>query len=137
MRVHVTHTFVSDPATVFAKLAEHENLGPVFGAKIERVCDGTTSRNGAGSTRSLKVGPLPAFQETTTRAEPDSLIEYEISKGSPLRGHWGVQRLTPTADGGTFVEVTIGFDSPFPGVAPLVGRVLASSIKRGLPNLAP
>jgi uncharacterized protein YndB with AHSA1/START domain len=136
-RVHVTHTFKSDPATVFAKLAEHENLGPVFGAKIRRVCDGDTTRNGAGSTRSLKIGPLPAFHETTTKAVPDSLIEYKISKGGPLRGHWGVQRLTPTADGGTVLDYTIGFDAPVPGAAPLIGKVLTSSIRKGLPKLTP
>jgi len=136
-RVHVTHTYTSDPATVFAKLSEHENLGPVFGAKITRVCDGDTSRNGAGSTRTLKIGPLPAFQETTTRAEPNSLIEYKISKGSPLRGHWGVQKLTPTPDGGTTLDYTIGFDMPIPGMAALVGKVLSSNIKKGLGKLAP
>ncbi len=135
-RVHVTHTYKSDPATVFAKLSEHENLGPVFGAKITRVRDGKTSRNGVGSTRSLKVGPLPAFEETITAAEPNTLIEYEISKGSPLRGHWGKQALTPTADGGTLLDYTIGFDIA-PGVSGLVGKVLSSNIAKGLPKLAP
>jgi len=136
-RVHVTHTFTSDPATVFDKLAEHENLAPVFGARITRICDGDTSRNGAGSTRSLKIGPLPAFHETTTKAEPHSLIEYKISKGGPLRGHWGVQKLTPTADGGTQLDYTIGFDMPIPGLAPLVGKILTANIKKGLGKLAP
>ena len=136
-RVHVTHTFTSDPATVFDKLSEHENLGPVFGARIKRICDGDTSRNGPGSTRSLKIGPLPAFHETTTKAEPNSLIEYKISKGSPLKGHWGVQRLTPTANGGTTLDYTIGFDLPIPGVAGLVGKVLATNIKKGLSKLTP
>ena len=134
-RVHVTHTYTSDPATVFEALSEHENLGPVFGAKISRVRDGKTSRNGVGSTRSLKVGPLPAFEETVTAAEPNTLIEYEISKGSPLRGHWGKQVLTPTADGGTLLDYTIGFDIA-PGVSGLVGKVLSSNIAKGLPKLA-
>ncbi len=136
-RVHVTHTYTSDPATVFEKLCEHENLGPVFGAKITRVCDGETSRNGPGSTRSLKIGPLPAFHETTTKAEHPSLIEYKISKGGPLRGHWGVQRLTPTPDGGTTLDYTIGFDMLVPGMAAVVGRILTTSIRKGLPKLAP
>ncbi len=133
-RVHVTHTFKSDPATVFEKLAEHENLGPVFGAKITRVCDGETSRNGVGSTRSLKIGPMPAFHETVTAAEPNTLIEYKITKGSPLRGHWGKQVLTPTADGGTLLDYTIGFDVA-PGLSALVGKVLTNSITKGLPRL--
>lgn len=136
-RVHVTHTYTSDPATIFEKLTEHENLGPVFGAKITRICDGDTSRNGPGSTRALKIGPLPAFQETTTKAEPHQLIEYKISKGSPLRNHWGVQKLTPTADGGTLLDYTVGFDLPVPGLAGLLGKGIEASLKKGLSKLAP
>ena len=134
-RVHITHEYKSDPQTVFEKLAEHENLGPVFGAKITRVSDGATTRNGVGSVRRIKIGPLPAFEETTTTARPNELIEYKITKGSPLRGHWGRQELTPTADGGTRLDYTIGFDSAIPGLAALVGKALASAIKRGVPNL--
>lgn len=136
-RVHVTHTFTSDPATVFEKLSEHENLGPVFGARITRVKDGDTSRNGVGSTRNLKIGPLPAFHETTTVFEPHTLIEYAVSKGTPLKGHWGRQILTPTPDGGTFLDYTIGFDLPVPGVAGLVGKVLQKSITKGIGKVAP
>jgi uncharacterized protein YndB with AHSA1/START domain len=133
----VTHTFTSAPATVFEKLSEHENLGPIFGAKITRVCDGDTSRNGPGSTRRLKIGPLPAFEETTMVSEPNSLIEYKITKGGPLRGHWGKQELTPTADGGTTLVYTIGFNAPVPGAAGLVGKVLTKNISKGLGKLTP
>ncbi|MCW2830098.1 MAG: hypothetical protein JWP31_790 [Aeromicrobium sp.] len=136
-RVHVVHTYTSDPATVFAKLSEHENLGPVFGAKIRRIRDGDDSRNGVGSTRSLKIGPLPAFEETTTVSEPDTLIEYKITKGSPLKGHWGRQVLTPTPDGGTTLDYTIGFDLPVPGAAGPVGKVLAKALHKGLGRLTP
>ncbi|WP_456698342.1 SRPBCC family protein [Aeromicrobium sp. P5_D10] len=136
-RVHVVHTYRSDPATVFEKLSEHENLGQVFGAKISRVRDGDTSRNGVGSTRSLKIGPLPAFQETTTVSEPDTLIEYKITKGSPLKGHWGRQVLTPAPDGGTVLDYTIGFDMAVPGVAGIVAKVLTKNISKGLGKLTP
>lgn len=136
-RVHVVHTYTSDPATVFEKLSEHENLGPVFGAKIARVKDGDTSRNGVGSTRSLKIGPLPAFHETTTVSEPNTLIEYKISKGSPLKGHWGRQVLTPTPEGGTVLDYTIGFDMAVPGVAGIVAKVLTKNIAKGLGKLTP
>lgn len=137
LRVHVTHVFSSDPATVYAALSEHENLGPVFGAKITRVKDGAASRNGVGSTRRLKIGPLPAFEETVTAAEEPTLIEYAISKGGPLKGHWGVQRLTPTGDGGTRLDYRIGFDAPVPGLAKVVGLVLSRQIPAGLKKLVP
>jgi hypothetical protein len=135
-RVHITHEFTSDPQTVFERLAEHENLGAVFGAKVTRVSDGATSRNGVGSVRRLKIGPLPAFEETTTTAQPNTLIEYKITKGSPLKGHWGRQELTPTAGGGTRLDYTIGFDAAIPGLAALVGTVLEAAISKGLPKLA-
>ena len=134
-RVRITHVFASDPATVFEKLAEHENLAPVFGATITRVKDGETSRNGAGSVRRLKIGPLPAFEETTTKAEPNSLIEYRISKGGVLRGHWGRQELSPTADGGTRLVYTIGFDSKIPGTSGMIAKTLTKAITSGLSRL--
>lgn len=136
-RVHVTHDFAADPATIFDRLSEHENLGAVFASKITRVCDGTDgSRNGVGSTRSLKpLGLPPAFHETVTKSEPNSLIEYKISKGSPIRNHVGTQRLTPNADGGTHLDYTIDFDSPVPGLAAVIKAALQKVIAKGLPKL--
>ncbi len=136
-RVHVTQTYRSDPSTVFAALAEHENLGPVFGANITRMRDGDTSRNGVGSVRRLKIGPLPAFEETTTVAEEPTLIEYRITRGSPLRNHHGVQRLSPTPNGGTRLDYTITFDAAVPGLDKVVAAVLTRAIARGLPKLVP
>ena len=59
-RVHVSHDFAKPPERVFAYLAEHENLGPLFGAEVTRVRDGDTERNGVNSVRKLKVGPAAA-----------------------------------------------------------------------------
>ncbi|EFQ83702.1 hypothetical protein HMPREF0063_11365 [Aeromicrobium marinum DSM 15272] len=136
-KVHVTHQFTSDPATVFAALSEHENLASIFPARITRVRNGHDSRNGAGSVRRLKIGPLPAFEETVMTAEEPALIEYRITKGSPLKSHRGVQRLTPTADGGTQLDYTIEFAAPVPGLAKVVALALTQSITSGLPKLAP
>lgn len=136
-RVHVTYDFKADPATVFAKLSEHEGLGVVFKAKIKRVKDGTDGTlNGVGSVRSLKpLGLPPAFEETVTKSEPNSLIEYTISKGSPIRKHLGVQKLTPNADGGTHLDYTIDLETPIPGLGPVLKVVLTKVISKGLPNL--
>lgn len=138
-RVRVTHTFTSDPATVFDALSEHENLGPMFGARVERVRDGETERNGVGSARSLKIGPLPAFEETTTRADRPMLIEYEITKGGPLKGHWARQQLTGLADGGTRLDYAIGFNLavPVPLLPGVVAKVLQTNISKGLRKLVP
>src|SRR5258705_10958821 len=81
-RVHVTQDFPQPVEEVFAYLSEQENLEPLFGAKIKRLSDGTDgTRNGAGASRELKVGPLPGFVETNTEVIPNELIRYRITKG--------------------------------------------------------
>ena len=138
VRVHVVQTYTSDPKTVFEALGEHENLGPVFGAKITRLTDGETSRNGVGSSRDLKIGPLPSLVETVVVSEPNSRIEYKITKGGfPLKDHYGIQRLTPTANGGTELDYTIAFNSVIPGMAGVVAKQLTAALTKGLPRLVP
>ena len=138
IRVNVTHTYTSDPKTVFEALSEHENLGPVFGAKITRISDGDTDRNGVGSSRKLNIGPLPAIVETVVVSEPNTHIEYKITKGGfPLKDHYGVQRLTPTESGGTKLDYTIAFNTVIPGLAGPVAKQLTATLSKGLPKLVP
>lgn len=138
IRVRVTHTYTSDPKTVFEALSEHENLGPVFGAKVTRKNDGDTSRNGVGTARKLKIGPLPPITETVVVSEPNTTIEYKITAGGfPLKDHYGVQRLTPTDDGGTKLDYTIAFNTVIPGFAPVVAKQLTAALSKGLPKLVP
>jgi uncharacterized protein YndB with AHSA1/START domain len=132
-RVLVERRFAAPPAEVFAYLAEHENLEPLFGTKITRVRDGADgSRNGVGSTRRLKIAPfIPAFEETTTELVPDSLIRYRITKGTPLREHEGLMRFSPDGSGTRLVyEITFG--SVVPGVDRIVAAALRRSVPRGL-----
>jgi uncharacterized protein YndB with AHSA1/START domain len=118
---------------VYAHLAEHENLGPLFGATITRVRDGDADRNGAGSVRRLKIGPLPPLQETVVEAVPDRLIRYRISQGgSPIRDHEGVMRFTPTPSGGTHLDYRITLGSRVPLVDRVVRAGLSRNIRRGL-----
>ena len=130
-RVSVDQTFTSSPAQVFAFLSEHENLGPIFGARVRRLTDGTDgTRNGVGSSREMKVGPAPPFVETVVESVPDELIKYRITKGSPLRDHEGVMRLEPHGDGGTRLK----YDITFRGVVPGVDRLVAASLRRSIPK---
>ena len=129
--VHIEHHFEKPPERIFAHLAEHENLAEVFGAKITRLRDGEHERNGVGSVRRLKVGPLPPFEETVTEFVAPERIVYRITKGSPLRGHVGVMTFAP-ADGGTSFVYDIRIASPIPGLAPIVTASLTRSIKASL-----
>ncbi len=134
-RVETVQDFSAPVDRVYAHLAEHENLGPVFGARITRVRDGDTSRNGVGSVRELKVGPLPPFQETVTAAVPDELIEYRITRGSPLRGHVGRMRFSPHGSG-TRLDYVIEFGAVLPGLDRVIALGLGRTVRRGLADLA-
>lgn len=131
-RVVVDYDFTLPPERVFAYLSEHENLEPLFGAKIKRVRDGTDgNRNGVGSVRSLKVGPAPPFEETVTEVKPNELIRYRITKGSPLKDHEGVMVITPQGKG-SHLHYEIVFGSKVPGVDHLVAAVLRRNVPKGL-----
>jgi hypothetical protein len=59
--VHVTQEFRQPVQDVFAYLGEHENLEPLFGAKVTRLSDGSDgTRNGAGSARRLAARGVPS-----------------------------------------------------------------------------
>jgi uncharacterized protein YndB with AHSA1/START domain len=134
MRAHhvkVEHRFAKPPERVFAYLAEHENLADMFGAKVTRLRDGDSERNGVGSVRRLQIGPAPPFEETVTEFVPSERIVYKITKGSPLRGHVGV--MTFAAEGeGTHFLYDIRLASPIPGLAALVRLSLTRSVNKGL-----
>ena len=132
-RVHVSHDFAKPPERVFAYMAEHENLGPLFGADITRVRDGDSERNGVNSVRELKIGPLPPLQETVHEFVPGERIVYRITKGGPLKDHVGVLEFSPTSGGGTHLEYNIRVASAIPGVAPIVASGLTRDISNGLP----
>ena len=131
--IHVTHDFAKPVGPVFEHLAEHENLGDLFGASISRLEDGRGHRNGVGSRRELRVGPLPPFEETITEFEPNQRIEYRITKGSPLRGHVGTMRFSERPGGGTHLDYRIRLSSPFPALALIVKRAVTRSLDQNLP----
>ena len=126
-RIEIEQDFALPVDRVYAYLSEHENLGPLFGAKVERVKDGETSRNGVGSVRRLRVGPTPPFEETVTAAVPNELVEYRITKGSPLRDHRGEMRFAPTGTGSRLTYVI-----EFGAVVPLLDRVVKVGLERNV-----
>jgi uncharacterized protein YndB with AHSA1/START domain len=133
--VHVEHDFAKPPERVFAHLAEHENLAAVFGLDVTRLGDGQDGqRNGVGSRRQLRMGPLPPFEETVTEFVPGERIVYRITRGGPLRGHVGTMTFVPK-DGGTRFVYDIRIASPIPGLAPLVRAMLTRSIVSSLPGV--
>lgn len=131
-RIVVEQDYALPVERVYAHLAEHENLGPIFGARITRVKDGTSERNGVGSVRSLRVGPLPAFEETVTQAVPNELLAYRITKGSPLRGHHGELRFSPRGTG-SHLRYVIEFGAVVPGLDRVIKLGLERTMRKSLP----
>jgi uncharacterized protein YndB with AHSA1/START domain len=130
-RIEIDQDFTLPVERVYAYLAEHENLGPLFGAKIARVRDGDSERNGAGSVRQLRVGLLPPFEETVINAVPNRKIDYRITKGSPLRNHSGSMTFTSTGTG-SHLKYVIEFGAVVPGLDRIVKPVLEGNIRKGL-----
>ncbi|MGA7396924.1 MAG: SRPBCC family protein [Solirubrobacterales bacterium] len=125
------------PNEVFRFFAEHENLGGVLDAKVTRIKEGHDgNQNGVGSVRSIKAGPLPAFEETVTVFEPDSLIIYMVTKGTPLNHHLGEIRFTPTATG-THLEWKIEIGTALPGLDFVIAKVLKRNIGNGIAKADP
>lgn len=127
-RVHITQEFPEPVASLYGFLSEHENLGPLFGARVKRLRDGEDgTRNGAGSAREMKVGPLPPFVETVIEAVPEQLIRYRITRGGVLKDHEGTMRFSSSGQGSR-LDYTIVFDGKLPGIGPLVALSLKRSI---------
>lgn len=131
-RVRLTRHYAEPPAAVFPLFADHARFGALLQAPIRRIQDGPgADPNGVGSVRRIGIGP-PAFEETVTRCEAPTRIEYRVTRGSPLKNHHGRIEFAPGADGGTELTYTIDFDPRIPGTGGLLAAVLRTLIGRGL-----
>lgn len=134
-RIEIHQDYDVPVERVFAHLAEHENLASVFWpARIRRLSNGQGARNGVGSSRELRILVAPAFVETVTAYRESELIEYRITRGSPLKNHCGVMRFTRTPRG-THLHYTVEFEGRLPWVAALIRPGLAFAMTRGLRHL--
>ena len=134
-KIDINMEFRRPVGELFALLSDHEKLGPILGANVKRTRDGQGSLNGLGSVRTLSIGPLPGFDETVTAFEKDKLIEYKITRGSPLKNHKGVMQFYPSGAGGSRLHYTIEFDSKIPLVGPIIKTGLENAIRKGLKKL--
>jgi len=131
--VHVERDFSVPVETLFDHLSEHENLATLFApARVERLRDGVDARNGVGSVRKLSFKGLLPFEETVTVVTENERIEYQITKGTPLRHHYGVMKFSPTPSGGSHLDYTITLEAPIPGLASAIAATLTRTIKSGL-----
>ncbi|WP_238400972.1 SRPBCC family protein [Alloalcanivorax marinus] len=135
-RIEIDKTFPFPVDALFRHLSDHENLSSLFApAKVRRVKAGEGEPNGVGSVRRLSLPLTPPFEETVTEFEPRQRIAYRITKGSPLRDHFGEMVFSEHGDGGSRLQYTIVFRGKVPLLGALVKPALENSIRRGLNNL--
>ena len=131
---HVAIAYVSRLSLpdVFEALADHNNLGKVFGVPVRRIRDGQSEPNGVGSVRKIGVGPL-GIEETVTALVPNESIDYRITRGGfPIKNHRGRIAFAHGAQGGTRVDWTIEFESRLPLMGPALAFALKTAISTGL-----
>ncbi|HEX4938913.1 MAG TPA: SRPBCC family protein, partial [Candidatus Kapabacteria bacterium] len=119
--------FNAPVSEVFAQLSDHEKMGEVLGAKVKRVKDGKGNVNGVGSVRRITPVPLADFEETVTAFEPNKLIEYTVTKGSPIKNHLG-RMVFSESNGKTHLHYTIQFDMKLP--IPLSGLLMKTILEK-------
>ncbi len=90
-----------------------------------------------GSIRRISAFPTPAFEETVVAFEPNQLMEYVVSKGSPIKNHKGRKEFSDE-QGKTRLNYTIdlGPKLPFLFFGVILKYAIEKSIRDGLRRLA-
>ncbi len=126
--IEIRLSFNAPVETIFNLLTDHESFGKVIATKIKRVVDSQEeNKNGVGSIRRITSFPVPAFEETVITFEPNRLMEYVVSKGSPIKNHKGRMEFSEE-EGKTKLFYTIDFE-PKLLLTPL-GFVLKQAIEK-------
>lgn len=117
---------------VFDLIADHANYKDFPGIRASKlVREGQTERNGLGAVREIDAGKA-WFQEEITAYERPRRLDYLIVKSRPPLEHKGGSvRLEPSAGGCTVTwTTTVGVKLPL--IGPLLDRLLAPQLERGL-----
>jgi uncharacterized protein YndB with AHSA1/START domain len=140
MKIHelkVYQEFDAPIEQVWEAFNDHANFCKMMGQKVLRIADSTDpgNVNGIGSVRQLNL-PTGPFEETIVKSEKPGLIEYKISKGTPLHHHYGWMKFTSLPSGRSAINYTIELGSKYPLIGIIVKAALAKGIADGLRNYA-
>ncbi len=136
--IKIKQLFNAPVDTIFSLLTDHEAFGQVINAKIKRVLDSPDeNKNGLGSVRRINAFPAPAFEETVITFEPNQLMEYVVSKGSPIKNHKGRMEFSDE-QGKTRLNYTIDFKPKLPFIffGSILKKAIEKPISAGLKRLA-
>jgi len=89
-QIEIEQSFNAPIETIFNIMTDHESFGKVISTVVKRVVDSSgPNKNGVGSVRRISAFPFPSFEETVVTFKPYQLMEYKVSKGSPIKNHKG------------------------------------------------
>jgi ribosome-associated toxin RatA of RatAB toxin-antitoxin module len=136
--ISITQSLNAPVETIFNIITDHEAFGHVINTKIKRVVDSKDeNKNGLGSIRRVSAFPYPAFEETVVAFEPNQVMEYVVSKGSPIKNHKGRMEFFDE-EGKTRLNYTIDFEPklPFLFFGSIIKNAIENPIRDGLKRLA-
>jgi len=137
-QIIISLVFNAPVETIFNILTDHAEFGRIINAKIKRVIDGQgENKNGLGSVRRIYALPGVTFEESVVRFEPNQLMEYTVSKGSPIKNHRG--RMEFAEEGGkTRLTYSIDFEPklPFFLLGSLIKKIIEKPMVEGLARLS-
>ena len=137
-RIEIEQSFNAPIETIFNILTDHESFGNVISTVIKRVADSSeTDKNGVGSVRRISAFPFPSFEETVVTFKPNHLMEYKVSKGSPIKNHKGRMEFSEES-GKTRLYYTIEFDPKlfFVPFGTFLKSAIDKPIRKGIKRLA-
>jgi Polyketide cyclase / dehydrase and lipid transport len=133
IEIHQDFPFSVDK--VFSDLADHESFGRILGVPMVRIIDGVEGgRNGVGSVR--RVGPpVLGCEETVVTHQANALIEYKVTKGGPIKNHFGRMTFSATPQG-SHLHYVITFESKIPFAGSFIRNTLEKVASQGLRRYA-
>ncbi len=135
-KIIIEQNFRAPVNTVFNALTDHNNFGRILGAKITRIKKGSLGNiNGVGSVRRITPMPFSHFEETVITYVPNTLMEYKVIKGSPIKNHKGSMEFTEK-DGVTHLKYVIDFEPKIPFIGRLLKTVIEGPLVKSLKEFA-
>ena len=140
MKIHkiIMHQEFNAPIEkVWADMSDHVSMGKIMGQNFTRIVDGKdpADPNGVGSVRRINV-PVFGFEETVMKSEKHQVIEYTISKGTPLNHHYGRMIFKSLGDNKSSLDYTIELGSKIPLLGGILKVALGKSIGGSIKNYA-
>ena len=135
--IHIKQDFAVPAIKVFNFFSDHNRLPEIWPGPIKRIreSDDPENINGVGSARLIGFSVF-AFEETVEKVRNPDLIEYTISKGSPIKNHYGVMKFIDNTENTSHMDYQITLESKIPFTTCLLKFILQSIIGNGVRNLA-